>query len=55
MLIEELKEVLRLIKEIFDFHGDMGIEVHPRDVNQQLLSCLKDLGITQISLGVQTL
>lgn len=54
LLITELKEIIKYIKVHLNFKGDIGIEIHPREVNEDLLVGLKDLGINLISLGVQT-
>lgn len=54
LLISELKEVIEFIEENYKFKGDIGIELHPRDVCETLLNNLKEMKINLVSLGVQT-
>ncbi|MTI68153.1 MAG: radical SAM protein [Firmicutes bacterium] len=54
LLVDELTEVIEYIKEKFNFNKDIGIEIYPTEVNNKLLKKLKKIGITLISLGVQT-
>ena len=51
---QELGEVLGYIRENYIFRGDVGIEVHPREVSHELMGSLSALGVNLISLGVQT-
>ncbi|MGI6702563.1 MAG: coproporphyrinogen-III oxidase family protein [Clostridia bacterium] len=54
LMVDELKEVLGLIKKLFCFSGDIGIEVHPAEANARLFDMLKDMGVNLVSLGAQT-
>ncbi|WP_432401498.1 coproporphyrinogen-III oxidase family protein [Wukongibacter sp. M2B1] len=54
LLISELKEVIEFIKANYKFGGDIGIEIHPNEVSNTLLSKLKEMNVSLISLGVQT-
>ncbi|QZY55850.1 coproporphyrinogen-III oxidase family protein [Crassaminicella profunda] len=54
LLIKELEDILDVVKDNYDFHGDIGIEIYPTAVNEELLSKLKEMKINLISLGVQT-
>ncbi|AKL95909.1 oxygen-independent coproporphyrinogen-III oxidase 1 [Clostridium aceticum] len=54
LLAEELKEILAWIKVHYHFQGDIGIEVHPTEVNRKLLKTLKEMEVNLISVGVQT-
>lgn len=54
LLIHELEDVLQVVQENYDFHGDIGIEIYPTAVNEELLCKLKEMKINLISLGVQT-
>lgn len=54
LLIDEIKEILYFIREEFYFDGDVGIEVYPTEVTEELLNNIKLSGISLISLGVQT-
>ncbi|WP_027622977.1 coproporphyrinogen-III oxidase family protein [Clostridium lundense] len=54
LLIDEIKEILDFIREEFCFDGDVGIEVYPTEVTEELLNKIKLAGVNLISLGVQT-
>ena len=54
LLLSELREILEFIRDNYHFKGDIGIEIHPNDANEALFRELETLGITLISLGVQT-
>ena len=54
LLVDELNEVINYIKDEFEFNGDIGIEVYPTEVSEELLTKLKSLGVNLLSLGVQT-
>jgi len=54
LAIDYLPEIIGLTKSLFDIKGDMGIELHPRDVNPVLLEKLKKCGFNMISIGVQS-
>ncbi|HHV72745.1 MAG TPA: radical SAM protein [Clostridia bacterium] len=54
LLIKELGEVIGFLNTDYGFHGDIGIELYPSQVNEDLVSQLKELGIELVSLGVQT-
>ncbi len=52
--IYEIREVLDFIRQEFNFNGDIGIEVYPTEVEEELLNKIQLAGITLISLGIQT-
>lgn len=54
LLINEIREVLDFIRQEFNFNGDIGIEVYPTEVTEELLNKIQLAGITLISLGIQT-
>lgn len=54
LLIDEIKEILDFIRKEFNFNGDIGIEVYPTEVTEELLNKIQLAGITLISLGIQT-
>lgn len=54
LMVDELKDIIGVIKEIFNIECDMGIELHPRDVNKELLEKIKEIGFNMISLGIQS-
>lgn len=54
LLIDGIREILGFLGRTYDFKGDIGIEIHPREVSYHLLKELKDLGVNRLSLGIQT-
>lgn len=54
LLADDLPEIIQAIKESYENKGNMGIELHPRDVNQALLEKLKDAGFDMVSIGIQS-
>ncbi|MBR3299944.1 MAG: radical SAM protein [Clostridia bacterium] len=51
---ERLGEIIAAVKEHFDITEGIGIELHPDDVDEETLHILRDVGITKISIGVQS-
>lgn len=54
LAIEYLEEIINKLKNYFNILGDIGIELHPRDINIPLLKRLKEIGFTMISIGIQS-
>ncbi len=54
LAIDYIPEIVGLTKSLFDVRGDMGIELHPRDVKPELLEKLKGCGFNMISVGIQS-
>ena len=54
LAIDYLEEIITKLKQHFNILGDIGIELHPRDVNVELLERLKSIGFTMISIGIQS-
>lgn len=54
LMIDCLYDIISEIKAIFHVNCDIGIELHPRDINVELGTKLKDIGFTMVSIGVQS-
>ncbi len=54
LILNKLSDILNCIHELFGFRGNVAIEVNPLDLNNETLSKLVNIGITQISIGVQS-
>ena len=54
LAIDYLEKIITKLKQHFNILGDIGIELHPRDVNVELLERLKSIGFTMISIGIQS-
>lgn len=51
---EVVQEVLTWIDRNFSLGNEIGVEVHPLDINRAVLESLRNSGVTMASLGVQT-
>ena len=49
-----LKEVMEAIEAHFIITEGVGVELHPEDVVPSVLRILRDVGVTRISIGVQS-
>lgn len=54
MAPEIIKDVISLMKHMFEKEVEIGVEVHPRDATVEILQQLKDYGVNRISLGIET-
>ncbi|MCD4669649.1 MAG: radical SAM protein [Actinomycetia bacterium] len=54
LAIDFLSEIMGRIRESFSIGGNIGIELHPRDIDKNLIKCLKSIGFDMISIGVQS-
>ncbi len=51
---DRLKEIIDALQEYFMITEGIGVELHPDNVNVELLKKLKDAGVTKISIGIQS-
>ena len=54
LVVERLGEIIGTIKEYFIITEGIGLELHPRNVNVEMLTKLKAVGISKISIGIQS-
>ncbi len=54
LAVDRLKEIIDAIEEHFILTEGIGLELHPRNVNVEMLTKLKAAGITKISIGIQS-
>lgn len=54
LLIEYLGEIIDTVKENFNLKSNLAIELHPSNINLELLNKLKNLGFNMISVGIQS-
>ena len=52
--VDRLGEIIGAIEEHFIITEGIGLELHPRNVNVEMLTKLKTAGITKISIGIQS-
>jgi oxygen-independent coproporphyrinogen-3 oxidase len=51
---EFLKEILNKIKEYFIIKENIGIELHPENINEENLKIIKNAGFDMVSIGIQS-
>jgi len=51
---DRIKEIVDALNEHFIITEGIGLELHPDDVNVEVLQMLKDAGVTKISIGIQS-
>lgn len=49
-----IKEIVDALNEHFIITEGIGLELHPDNVNVEVLQILKDAGVTKISIGIQS-
>ncbi|KGM98299.1 coproporphyrinogen III oxidase [Clostridium novyi A str. 4552] len=54
LMLESLGEIVETIKQNFKVKCNVGIELHPTDINEDMLRKLKDIGFNMISVGIQS-
>ena len=54
LAVDRLGEIIEAITEYFIITEGIGLELHPRNVNVEMLTKLKAAGITKLSIGVQS-
>lgn len=52
--VDRLGEIIGAIEEHFIITEGIGLELHPRNANVEMLTKLKTAGITKISIGIQS-
>ena len=54
LAVNRIKEIVDTIREYFVITEGIGLELHPDNVNEEILLALKDAGVTKISIGIQS-
>lgn len=54
LFVAEIGRIVKKLREYFEISEEIGIELHPEDVNEETLRLLKSAGVTRISIGVQS-
>lgn len=54
LMADELPEIITAINKNFNIKSNIGIELHPRDINREGLRKIKDAGFDMISIGIQS-
>ena len=54
LVANRIKEIIDALNEHFIITEGIGLELHPDNVNVEVLQVLKDAGVTKISIGIQS-
>lgn len=54
LLADRIKEIVDAISDHFIITEGIGLELHPDNVNEEILKKLKKAGVTKISIGIQS-
>ena len=54
LLLEYLPGIVEKLKSRFEITGNLGLELHPRDIGSETLQQLKTIGFNMVSVGVQS-
>lgn len=54
LMIDDLEEIIDRLKSYFSIEGGIGIELHPEDIKESTLDKLKNIGISMVSIGIQS-
>lgn len=54
LMLHDLRDIMGALRENFNIKGDIGIELHPSDINENCLKELKNAGFNMVSIGIQS-
>ncbi len=54
LMLEELFDILTALRANFNIKSNIGIELHPRDINEKTFLNLKNIGFDMVSIGIQS-
>ncbi len=54
LMLEHLPDILTILRNNFHIKSNLGIELHPRDINTETLIKLKNIGFNMVSIGIQS-
>ena len=54
LMIDELSDIFIALKNNLNIKSNIGIELHPQDINNDTLSKLREIGFDMISIGIQS-
>ena len=54
LMLDDLKDIIDCIKKYYDIKDGIGVELHPDDINEDMLMTLKYAGVSMLSIGVQS-
>lgn len=54
LMIDDLGIIIKQLKKYFEITDGIGVELHPDDINSENINKLKAVGITMVSVGIQS-
>ena len=54
LMIDSIGKIIEKLKQYFTIEGEIGVELHPSDIEPGNLEKLKKAGVTMVSTGVQS-
>lgn len=54
LMMDNLSEIIQMLNRFFVIKDGIGVELHPDDINDDILTTLKTIGVTMVSVGVQS-
>jgi len=54
LMINDLKIIIDCIKNYYDITDGIGVELHPDDIDEKILTTIKQAGVSMVSIGVQS-
>jgi oxygen-independent coproporphyrinogen-3 oxidase len=54
LMLDDLEDIIQCLRKNFTISCNIGIELHPRDINESCLKKLKNIGFNMISIGIQS-
>ncbi len=54
LVADRISEIINALNEHFIITDGIGLELHPNNITEEVLSVLKNAGITKISIGIQS-
>lgn len=54
LMLEHLQEIIDKLNQYFIINDGIGVELHPDDITENNLEKLKQIGVTMVSIGVQS-
>ncbi|MDW7739701.1 MAG: radical SAM protein [Bacillota bacterium] len=54
LMIDDLAEIIDRLKRYFIISGEIGVELHPQNITEEIIDKLLSAGVTMVSIGVQS-
>lgn len=54
LAVERIGEIILVVQQYFIITEGVGVELHPDNVNEEILTILRSAGVSKISIGIQS-